>query len=278
MRTDNIPSEPNIIETNKIPNGNHETIKLFIMIHGLNGSRNDLVRLSESIKLMIPTAKFYFCSANEKLCKDGLKKMAYRLADEINIAILPYAGVPLLSVSFMCHSFGGLVLRESLKYLAASRHLFVSYVSFCTPHLGSLSDRFLVKTGLKFLSIIPKLKTYSELGFKDDEKVILKLSERQELSWFKNVVLVGTIGDGMVNHHSALIRMPDNSNDPQLAKIVDNMTEQMRNSKVVRLPITIKSTGSKIDDFFIGNQIHVKVLFDASIHMPILQEIKDILI
>ena len=278
MESEKTSLDGQTLDTNPVLSHGTETVKLFIMVHGLNGSRNDLVRISESIKLLIPDAKFYFSSSNEKYCKDGLKNMAYRLADEINIAMLQYATVPSLKISFVCHSFGGLVVRESLKFLVPLRHLLVSYISLCTPHIGSLSDRFLVRTGLRVLSMLPKLTTYSELGFKDKEKAILQLSNRQELSWFKNIVLVGTVGDGMVNHNSALIRLPEGSDDPRLVQIVNSLGEQMRSSKVVRYPITINESNSAMDDYFIGNQIHIKVLFDASIHMPIFQEVKELLI
>ena len=272
------PQQNQTCNNPQIVSANKETVKLFIMVHGLNGSRNDLVKISESILLLIPEAKFYFCSANELECRDGLTTMAYRLATEIDKLMLLSSTVSSLKISFVCHSFGGLVVRDAIKFLGSIRHHFVSYISLCTPHLGPLSDRFLVRTGLKFLALIPKHDTYDELALKDRLKALVKLSSTQEISWFKNIILVGTLGDGMVNYKSALIQLPEGSNDSRLAQMVKNLTEQMRNSKVFRYPITINESNNKLDDYFVGNKIHIKVLHDASIHMPILQEAQEFLI
>ena len=57
-----------------------------------------------------------------------------------------------IKISFIGHSLGGLIIRSSLKYLTKYKNNMHNYISLGTPHLGSVSNKFLVKTGMNFLS------------------------------------------------------------------------------------------------------------------------------
>ena len=53
----------------------------------------------------------------------------------------------LTELAFVGHSLGGLVIREGLRHLRFARSRFLAYISLNTPHLGCVSQKFLVSTG-----------------------------------------------------------------------------------------------------------------------------------
>ncbi len=103
------------------------------------------------------------------------------------------------------HSLGGLIIRASLSYLKEFKHFFKTLITMGTPHLGCSSSKFLVSTGLKVLSRMKNKKSLREMCIEDEEKYVIGLSERKELSWFKNLILIYAYNDGFVNFESSKI-------------------------------------------------------------------------
>ena len=70
-------------------------------------------------------------------------------------------------LSFIVHSFGGLIIRSALPYLEDYKHLMYSFMRFSTPHLGFIEGNFIIKTGLNLWKKYSKSKILNELSLSD---------------------------------------------------------------------------------------------------------------
>ena len=70
----------------------------------------------------------------------------------------------------MGYSLGGVIIRESLKYLDEFKDRMNLFVSFASPHLGvTVSDNKLVGTGVWYLINFEKVKNMKQLNCQEDE-------------------------------------------------------------------------------------------------------------
>jgi triacylglycerol esterase/lipase EstA (alpha/beta hydrolase family) len=68
-------------------------------------------------------------------------EMGERLAHEVKDYIVnACVDVEISKISFIGHSLGGLIVRAALPYLAEYSHLFYTYMTLSSPHLGYLSS------------------------------------------------------------------------------------------------------------------------------------------
>lgn len=118
-----------------------------ILVHGFQAYSNDMERISSYLKLYYPSLLVYCASSNEGSSKDKIETMGQRLAVEIKNFVNSLPGR--VSISFICHSMGGLVVRAALPYLSFYKNCMQSLVSVCSPHTGYVfHTSMLVKTGL----------------------------------------------------------------------------------------------------------------------------------
>lgn len=125
-----------------------------------------------------------------------------------------------ITLNFVGHSMGGIILRASLQYLTKYKPQFGIYMSFSAPHLSYLKEtNFSVQTGMWLLKKFRKNSSLNELTMADTpntkESFMYKLSISGSLKWFKKVVLVSSYQDKYVPWHSARIHQSEKtSNDP----------------------------------------------------------------
>jgi hypothetical protein len=117
-------------------------------------------------------------------------------------------------VSLVCHSFGAIIGRVALSRpdLEGLRPLLHTYVSFSGPHLGMLyGSNALVELGMWGLRRWKKAQCLTELSLKDkpeaSETLLYRLSKQPVLGLFTNVLLVSSIEDRYVPHHSARVQL-----------------------------------------------------------------------
>jgi hypothetical protein len=97
---------------------------------------------------------------------------------------------------FIGHSLGGLIIREGAKHLGSIRDKLILFLSFNTPHLGCITSKFLVKTGMKILSMMSGKESMRQMGLQDANNFIQNLSKHNSISFFENIFLVYSYEDG----------------------------------------------------------------------------------
>lgn len=92
---------------------------LFVMVHGFQGSCNDLNNLRNQIAMHNPNALFLMSAANQKQkTEDDITLMGQRLAKEVLKYVQDYCNGPnLQKLSFVTFSMGGLIARASFPLL-----------------------------------------------------------------------------------------------------------------------------------------------------------------
>ena len=100
---------------------------------------------------------------------------------------------------------GGLVIRESLKYLRKLRNNLTALVTLNTPHIGAISPKFFVKTGMKILGLFSSKESLRQMSLSDKHKLLEEMSSSQNLKWFKNILLFGCVEDGYAPYRSAKV-------------------------------------------------------------------------
>ena len=112
-------------------------LHLFILVHGLGGSQNDMLNLKNYISLVYPHAQFLISNKNSgKNSNKDIEILASNLIDEIEDDIDFYGIKNIDKISFFGFSLGGIIVRAILPKLSKYKDKFYTYVSFGTPHLG----------------------------------------------------------------------------------------------------------------------------------------------
>ena len=261
---------------------------LIVFCHGLDGNDGDMrvvkVFLQMGLEAILKSAghsksqiSYLMSSANENDTYDDIQIMTNKLVDEI----LDYIRNSYFSkthpkrISFIGHSLGGLLIRsaitsESLKHL---RPRFHTFVSFCSPHLGTvLNSSAIVNTGLWLMRKFLKSPCLLQLACKEKKNFrdtfIYKLSAKQGLEFFKNILLIAFADDRYVPYQSARIEMckaafKDKALSAVYQEMVDNiMSPVLQNPKINlrRYHVVHPLPTSSTTDAIIGRAAHVAVL------------------
>lgn len=124
-----------------------EGIHVIVLVHGYQAYSSDMERIANYLRLVNPHIIVLCSSSNEGSCNDKIELMGQRLAVEVKNFVNSLTGK--ISISFVCHSMGGLVARAALPYLSFYKGCMQSFVSVCSPHTGYVfHTSMLVKTGL----------------------------------------------------------------------------------------------------------------------------------
>ena len=119
---------------------------IFILVHGNNGSPNDFVKVHDGLIRQFGTnAKIILSSGNYQETDRGIVAGGHRLFQEVLSVLQHTPGPKLHQLTFVGHSLGGLFCRYAIgllvEYLEQTPSScpveLTSYVSICTPHLGS---------------------------------------------------------------------------------------------------------------------------------------------
>jgi len=117
---------------------------LCVLVHGIEGSSQDMQIWKERIKLEHRDWHLLPASSITPTCRvvgDGIEKLGDLLAAEVT-ECLKSLEKPMVHIHFICHSLGGLVARASMPTIMANaeaENLDVKYghfVSLNSPHLG----------------------------------------------------------------------------------------------------------------------------------------------
>lgn len=103
----------------------------------------------------------------------------------------------LSKLTFIGHSLGGIIIRESLKHLKYYKKFFHGYISLASPHLGYMyNSTSLIDAGMWLIKNIKQSTSIKQLSMSDkaDKRdcYLYKLSKDDGLKSFKYVILVSS--------------------------------------------------------------------------------------
>lgn len=251
------------------------------LVHGLEGSPNDLRNTLSFLSILLPEHWFYLSESNQANTYDSIANMGKKLADEV-LAIMrfrfdhithpelfdPTSKDPNLSpvrISFIGHSLGGLIIRAALPHLRRFHSSLHAFITLGSPHLGCTGTKFLVSAGLKLLSYFQSYNSVREMALEDSDGYLLKLSEAG-LGEFKTIGLLGVVGDGYVPFESALVLNNFNNGKKDSAKVMSYRLFGQRKVTHTVMKIGVLIPGvEKGWDTLIGRQAHVEVLLNTQL-------------
>ena len=251
-----------------------EITNLCFLVHGLEGSSNDLRSLRSILQYYSPETVFLLSEENENDTKQSIEKMGKRLAREITAFIEYYTDRENIKISLIGHSLGGLIIRASLPYLKKYKKKFQTLITFGTPHLGCSSNNFLVSTGLKILSKLKDYESVREMCIGDSHGFLEKLSEKQSFEFFENVILVSAFNDGYVNYQSAKILFDcPFQNQKVCEKMARNIYGRLDECNFVKIGMFVPNLNKGMQ-YFLGREAHIDILNNEFLAHVIFSQIK----
>lgn len=220
-------------------------LHLFVLVHGLGGSQNDMLNLKNHITLVNPHAEFLISNKNSSNNSEkDIEILAQNLVEEVESDVEFYGYTNIYRISFIGFSLGGLIIRAALPNLTKYREKFHSYVSFATPHLGLKLKKRIIAAGLWFMKQFSEKQWLQQLNFEDsneiEETFMYKLSKSEGLSWFKNVYFWASSQDTYCPFGSARIQVfndqvLDQNYCPEILQMAENILYQISAKSITRV-------------------------------------------
>mmetsp|Transcript_9475 Transcript_9475/g.20188 ORF Transcript_9475/g.20188 Transcript_9475/m.20188 type:complete len:500 (-) Transcript_9475:223-1722(-) len=264
-------------------------VHVVVFVHGFQGTSTDLCLIKGHLNLLYPYLECFSSKINENNTHDSLQDLGARLAREVVEYLQPFAASqrrPLRHLSFVGHSIGNLILRSALATpeLQPYLHMLHLYISVSGPHLGFLySSNAVLDTGMSVLkSVSGKGKCLHQLSFSDAPNVrdcfLYKLAQHGALSRFKWLMLVSSLQDRYVPHHSSRITMcpaarGDTKRGSAYREMLDSLLKGVGEdggTKLLRIEVEfdLKSKAfslSKLINNHIGRQAHIEFI-ESDVH------------
>jgi len=174
---------------------------LIFLMHGYMGAEDDLEKVHNIILQKLNNCRIHFikCIANDKT--HNIDEMGEMVADEMTFEIEKAKAEGMLTkITLIGHSLGGLIFRAALPYLRQYKHVFHTYISLATPHLGYFdSGNRLLSLGMWLVGGVKGTPALNEIRLIDAKTMegttLYKLSKAKGLNWFKKVMLLGSTQD-----------------------------------------------------------------------------------
>eukprot|EP01053_Blabericola_migrator_P003340 Blabericola_migrator_1__3339@NODE_1986_length_3454_cov_87_759965_g1264_i0_p1_GENE_NODE_1986_length_3454_cov_87_759965_g1264_i0NODE_1986_length_3454_cov_87_759965_g1264_i0_p1_ORF_typecomplete_len1110_score190_37DUF676/PF05057_14/1_5e26PGAP1/PF07819_13/7_2e03PGAP1/PF07819_13/9_9e10Palm_thioest/PF02089_15/4_2e08DUF3657/PF12394_8/4_1e06LCAT/PF02450_15/0_0004Abhydrolase_6/PF12697_7/0_0027DUF900/PF05990_12/0_018Lipase_2/PF01674_18/0_016DUF915/PF06028_11/2_3e03DUF915/PF06028_11/0_037Hydrolase_4/PF12146 len=257
---DQSPSAP------KLHGGSH----LIVLVHGFQGNSMDMRVYRNQLSLIFPEGMYLTSTSNEDQTDGDVAAMGSRLAAEVLSYMTELCPADTIGrISFVAHSLGGLIVRASLPHLGSVCHKFHLFLTLSAPHLGYIFARNrLVDAGIWVLKKWKKSVSLQQLSMSDHreprETFLYKLSQRDDLRYFRFIVFVSCFQDQYVPYESARVEISDKLKaDPQWGLIhmemVKNILSAVPKNRLTRLDTCFKIADRSIDTF-IGRTAHIQFL------------------
>nr|XP_002131288.1 protein FAM135B-like isoform X2 [Ciona intestinalis] len=277
---------PYLVLNNRYTPYRKERTHLIVMVHGLDGTSNDLRLVRTYLQLGFSstckengqsegTCDFLMSEANEDDTYADINLMTEKLVDEIlqHIRSHYYTKADPKLISFVGHSLGGVLIRSAIshKRLHHLRDRFQTFLTFSTPHCGTVfNNSTLVNTGLWLIQKWKKSECLLQLGIKDKlnlkDSFMYQLSKKPGLEYFKNVLLVASANDRYVPSHSARIEhctsaFKDKNQGAIYQEMVENLLKPLCEAKVsLRRYHVVHHLARATANTVIGRAAHIAVL------------------
>lgn len=125
---------------------------------------------------------FLVSQANEKDTDSRIEDLGFNLAQEVKEFIISYLSgfhsinnervqVVLSKLTFVGHSLGGIIVRESLKHLQNYKKYLHGYVSLGSAHLGYMyNSTSIVDAGIWLIKKFKQSESLKQLSMSDHEE------------------------------------------------------------------------------------------------------------
>jgi len=255
------PPQQGVVKSRTACHGKH----LFVFVHGYQGNSWDMRLFKNHLSITYPSAMFMLSKSNEDKTDGDIAEMGERLADEIIEFIESNCSVDPRKISFICHSLGGIIVRQALTQECFQEYTnrLYSFISLAVCHCGYLFGRSkLVASGLFFLKKWNKSVCLSQLTLTDNEdprqSFMYNLSLEPGLEYFENVLLISSPEDRYTPYHSARIEKHNTTGKwaPIYDELVDNLLRRITHVNFTRFDVSFASDKTSVDSV-IGRAAHI---------------------
>ncbi|GMT00986.1 hypothetical protein PENTCL1PPCAC_23160 [Pristionchus entomophagus] len=267
-----IRSQPLLDERIGEENGNKMGVHLIVLVHGLEGARDDLWPYRSSLKRMLQGRDVQFlCSRiNEGSTWGDVEILGKSLLKEMDDHMASLRSC-VTRVSFIAHSLGGLIVRAAVARPEGSwlRPRLHTLLTLNTPHLGLVYAKKTSHVGLTLVQWYKRSRCLAQLSLRDTnnftDSFLVRLASSGSLTPFKNVLLLGSSGDIMVPRHSALLSScpaADKDRSSLAAAfnhMLDELHKELAEKRVVRYSAVHRKHGEKLR----GRPAHTSCVEDS---------------
>jgi len=271
----NGPVELNGIDSSMLARdrkGKYRGVHLLVLVHGYQGSSNDMRILKNNISLAFPECLFLCSTCNEDNTTDSIAQLGERLAEEVKDYIQEWCPASSLGrLSFIGHSLGGLIIRSALPLLEEYSKKMHLCMTLSTPHLGcSKGSSSIVTAGMWVLKTLKKCRALNEMSLQDSQQIensyLAALGNQPGLEWFTHLVLVSSPQDYYVPHHSARIEIPpallrQHPQQRALLPVAQNLLKNRDRLHRIDVDFQLKE---KSFSTWIGRAAHIQFLENSS--------------
>lgn len=242
---------------------------VIVFVHGFQGTKYDMHLFRNQLQSLYPDTACLLSSSNQQKNSEGdIRDMGKRLAKEILDFIGLYCGNRVDRLSFVCHSLGGIIIRQALACPALEPFLdkLYSFVSLAVCHVGYLyNPNRLINLGFWALMRGKKSLALKQLGMSDEKNprdtLLYTLSQEKGLQYFRHVMLVSSPEDRIAPYHSTRIEIhQDFAKDETWGDIyremVDNLISPLTTTKLSRVSVSFANSGKNFQNM-IGHTAHL---------------------
>jgi len=246
-----------------------------ILVHGFQGCSFDMRSVKNQLCLEFPETQFLLSNSNENNTDVAFEEMGSRLANEVKAYIAEQANSSrswrLGTLSFIAHSFGGLIVRAALPHLCEFRDNLYSFITLGTMHLGFPNASKIIENGAWLVKNMRKSRCLEEILLEDcledpRQTFLYKSSMREDLGFFKHLCFITSVEDQYAPFESARIqlsdeavsRLPDNL-QALYQDMETNLLRTVRPDGIVRFDVHFCTPPRSLDTL-IGRHAHIQFL------------------
>ncbi|KAJ8331213.1 hypothetical protein O5D80_000775 [Batrachochytrium dendrobatidis] len=191
---------------------------LIVFVHGLLGSSFDFHQYRNHFKSMLfqlgiplSSCKFLNSSSYEDDTFEDIDSMADLLVVEIVAFIESIQEQTLQSISFVCHSLGGIIARCAFRKPALKKYfgLFNTFVTLGSPHFSlALHQNMFITSAMGVYQAISRSKCIDQLNLREHsdprQTLLYQLASDSSIQNFKHIFLYGSRQDKYVPYEGTL--------------------------------------------------------------------------
>jgi Putative serine esterase (DUF676)/Protein FAM135 len=245
-------------------------VHLFVLAHGFQGCQFDMHMVRNNILQIFPESMILCSKDNEEKTDSDIDLQGKTLANEIEGFIMENCPMVVLNkISFIGFSIGGVLIRAALPYLIKYKDKMCNFISFSSPHIGTLaSSSHLIDAGMWFLKKLKKSTSLLQISLEDaphyKDTYLYKLSLTKGLSYFENVILASSHEDQYVPYESSRMEISnktkiDSTYGPIIREMISNVMNTLQTNTVHRLDVDFVMKEVNFDTF-IGRAAHIQFL------------------
>ncbi|CAD5208281.1 unnamed protein product [Bursaphelenchus xylophilus] len=256
-----------------------ENLHLIVLVHGLEGTSEDLTTYKNYLQIALPEQNFSFLlsEVNQNETWSDLQKMGSNLLKEINRYVDRLPRLP-EKISLIAHSLGGLIVRAmcGLNEVQRLESRFHTLLTLNSPHCGVLYNQRAASLGISLLQWWKQSVSLDQLTLRDarnpKDTFLYRLGQNKAFGMFKHVLLVGSHLDLYVPLHSALVEnckaaavdssVQGNAYNEMLAHINESIIGSPKHTTLIKYTVSHSLTNVSRAQQMTGRPMHIAVVDD----------------